>query len=100
MSQSLTLRFRLRSPQLLQTIRQHTGDGTRATTRELADLAGVHPSFIGKLLKGEQETVAAKVAFAISGRCGVDLLVLWEPVERTTTPALRSGPLPIAAAAH
>ncbi|MGW4695212.1 helix-turn-helix domain-containing protein [Kitasatospora cineracea] len=85
--QTLTLRFRLRSPQLLQTIREHTGDGTRATTRELAELANVHPSFIGKLLKGEQETVTAKVAFAISGRCGVDLLVLWSPVQRTAAAA-------------
>lgn len=78
-------RFRLRSPDLLRTLLRHTGDGTRATTREIANLAGVHPSFIGKLLKGEQETVTFEVASAICHRIGVDLLVLWFPDERTAS---------------
>lgn len=83
MPSTLTLRFRLRAPQLLRQLMLHTGDGTRATVRELADVARVHHSFVGKLLAGEQETVTVGVAAAISGRIGVDLLVLWAPVERT-----------------
>jgi transcriptional regulator with XRE-family HTH domain len=61
----------------------HTGDGSRATVRDLADVAGVHHSYIGKLIIGEQATVTVEVASAIADRLGVDLLVLWEPVERT-----------------
>jgi transcriptional regulator with XRE-family HTH domain len=84
---TLTLRFRLRNPQLLRELMKHTGDGTRTTVRELADVAGVHHSFIGKLLAGDQETVTIGVAAAISGRIGVDLLILWSPVERADTAA-------------
>lgn len=83
LSNTLTLRYRLRSPQLLRDLMQHTGDGTRTTTRELAALARVHHSFIGKLLAGEQETVTAEVATSLAARIGVDLLILWSPVERT-----------------
>ncbi|MFB7910144.1 XRE family transcriptional regulator [Kitasatospora sp. NPDC056076] len=96
MSHTLTLRYRLRSPRLLRDLMQHTGDGTRTTTRELAALAQVHHSFIGKLLAGEQETVTADVAMSMSGRIGVDLLILWAPVERTD--ASRHG-MPVAAVA-
>lgn len=84
MSSTSTPRFRLRNPELLQTLMQHTGDGTRTTIRDLADHAGVHHSFIGKVATGEQETVTAEVATAVSRRIGVDLLVIWAPAERTT----------------
>lgn len=87
MSHTLTLRFRLHDPQLLRVLMKRTGDGTRATVRELAEIAGVHHSFIGKLLAGDQETVSIGVATAISGRIGVDLLILWTPVERAATAA-------------
>ncbi|NUQ95603.1 MAG: hypothetical protein HOY79_03235 [Streptomyces sp.] len=89
MSNTLTLRYRLRSPRLLRDLMQHTGDGTRTTTRELAALAQVHHSFIGKLLAGEQETVTVDVAVSMAARIGVDLLILWSPVERTD--ASRTG---------
>nr|BFD90670.1 hypothetical protein KitaXyl93_20300 [Kitasatospora sp. Xyl93] len=84
MSNTLTVRFQLRSSELLRTLMQHTGDGTRTTTRELAQVAGVHHSFVGKLLIGAQETATAEVAGAIADRIGVDLLILWAPAERTT----------------
>jgi hypothetical protein len=89
LSNTLMPRYRLRSSRLLRDLMQHTGDGTRTTTRELAQLADVHPSFIGKLITGAQETVDANVATAVAGRIGVDLLILWSPVERTD--ASRNG---------
>lgn len=62
---------------------QNTGDGTRATVRDLAEHAGCHPSHIGELLTGEQETASYEHTAGICARIGVDLLVLWTPVERT-----------------
>jgi len=82
LSSALTPRFRLRDPGLLRTLMRHTGDGTKTTVRELAECSGVHHSFIGKLIAGEQETVTVDVGAAISRRIGVDLLILWAPVER------------------
>lgn len=66
---------------------KHTGDGSRATVRDLAKCAGVHPSLISELLRGEQRTASAEVAAAISKRIGTDLLVLWVPDQRTATVA-------------
>jgi plasmid maintenance system antidote protein VapI len=68
---------------------QHTGDGTRTTVRELANCAGVHHSFIGKLVAGEQETVTEDVAKHVAQRIGVDLLVLWVPTQRADTASRR-----------
>lgn len=76
-------RFRLHSRDLLRTLMQHTGDGTRTTIRDLAKAVGVHPSHIGELLTGAQNTASAEVAAAIAARIGVDLLVLWTPAQRT-----------------
>lgn len=80
-------RMRLRDPDLLRTLMEATGDGTRATVRDLADAAGTQPSTIGKLLTGERMTVPASTAAGICRRIGVDLLVLWAPAERTLTGA-------------
>jgi hypothetical protein len=77
----------LHDPDLLRRLMRRTGDGTRTTVRELAKLAAVHHSIVGKLVAGDQETTTAEVAAAISGRIGVDLLVLWTPVERTAASA-------------
>lgn len=74
---------------------KHTGDGTRTTVRDLADHAGCHYSHIGELLNGGQETATYEHASAVCQRIGVDLLVLWSPVERTD--ASRHG-APIVAA--
>ena len=80
-------RMRLRSPDLLRTLMQHTGDGTRATVRDLATAAEVAPSHIGELLTGTQATASAATAASVAARIGVDLLVIWEPAERTATGA-------------
>lgn len=75
-------RMRLRDPDLLRRLMQHTGDGSRATIRDLAASAGVHPSHIGELLTGAQDTASADVAAGVAQRVGVDLLVIWTPAER------------------
>ncbi len=90
-------RMRLRDPDLLRTLMQHTGDGSRATVRDLADAADVHPSLVGRLLTGDQSTVPAEAAAGVCRRVGVDLLVLWAPAERTLTGA--PDPAPLAAVA-
>lgn len=77
-------RFRLHDPELLRTLMQHTGDGSRTTVRDLARCAGVHPSYISELLRGEQRTASAEAAAKVAQRIGVDVLVLWAPDERTT----------------
>ncbi|WP_245984303.1 XRE family transcriptional regulator [Streptomyces tateyamensis] len=76
-------RFQLHDPDLLRTLMRRTGDGTRTSVRDLAKVAGVHASHVGELLTGHQKTATGEVAAAISGRIGVDLLVLWTPAERT-----------------
>lgn len=85
-------RFQLHDPALLRILMRRTGDGTRTTVRDLAKHAGCHPSHIGELVKGHQKTAAADVAAAISGRIGVDLLVLWSPAERTNNAADQGVP--------
>ncbi|MFI6117431.1 hypothetical protein [Kitasatospora sp. NPDC051164] len=76
---------------------KHTGDGTHTTVRDLARHAGCHYSHIGELLNGSQETATFERASAVCSRIGVDLLVLWSPVERTD--ASRNGvPLIVVAA--
>ncbi|MER8158108.1 helix-turn-helix transcriptional regulator [Streptomyces sp. NPDC094472] len=62
---------------------KRTGDGSRTTVRDLAKCAGVHPSYISEVLRGEQQTVSSEVAAAVARRIGTDLLVLWVPYERT-----------------
>jgi hypothetical protein len=61
---------------------QNTGDGTRTSARDLASHAGCHFSHIGELMNGDQETATYEHALAVAGRIGVDLLVLWSPVQR------------------
>lgn len=85
-------RFQLHDPDLLRTLMRRTGDGTRTTVRDLAKVAGVHASHVGELLTGHQKTAAADVAAAISGRIGVDMLILWTPAERTNNAAEQEIP--------
>lgn len=85
MTDTPSLRWRLRNPELLRTLMQNTGDGSRATVRDLAEHAGCYPSHIGELLTGEQETASYEHATGVCARIGVDLLVLWAPVERSDT---------------
>jgi plasmid maintenance system antidote protein VapI len=74
--------YRLRSPDLLRQLMQHTGTGDKVTIRELARAAGIHHSTVGELVKGDQETTNYAAAQRLSARIGVDLLVLWIPAQR------------------
>lgn len=87
-------RMRLRDPALLRQLMEHTGDGTRATVRDLAAAAEVHASIIGRLLTGAQTTAPAEAAAGVAARIGVDLLVLWTPAERTVTGAPAPAGIP------
>lgn len=71
------------SPDLLCQLMERTGDGRPVSVRELARVAGCHPSKIGHLRTGERETADETEAPAIARRLGVDLLVLWKPTGRT-----------------
>lgn len=87
-------RHRLVNADLLRQLMQRTGTGSRISIRELADAAGVPHGTIGNLLTGEQCTVPAGKAAAIARVIGVDVLILFEPLGRSTgdevAPALRS----------
>ncbi|MFP8959993.1 hypothetical protein ACLIYP_05385 [Streptomyces nanhaiensis] len=78
------LRYRPVDRDMLRRIMQRTGDGSRASMRDIAEVAGVASSLIAEVLSGEQDTVSPDVAEAWSARVGCDLLVLWLPVQRTT----------------
>ena len=75
-------RWRLRSPDLLRTLMQHTGDGSRVSIRELAEHVGCAPSHIHKLLMEKQETVSYEHVASMCERLGVVLLVLAAPETR------------------
>jgi transcriptional regulator with XRE-family HTH domain len=87
-------RHRLVNADLLRQLMQRTGTGSRISIRDLADAAGVPHGTIGNLLTGEQYTVPADKAAAIARVIGVDVLILFEPLGRSTggefTPTLRS----------
>jgi hypothetical protein len=76
--------YMLVSPELLVQLMERTGDGRSVSVRELARVAGCHPSKIGHLRTGERETADEDEAPAIAKRLGVDLLVLWKPTGRTS----------------
>jgi plasmid maintenance system antidote protein VapI len=78
-----TPQYRLRSPDLLRQLMQHTGNGQRVSIRELAKSARIHHSTVGELVKGDQQCTSADTASAIAQRIGVDLLVLWTPAQRS-----------------
>ena len=66
----------------LQMLMERTGTGDSVTTRELAKSAGVAHGTIGALMSGAQRVVPEHKARAIAARLGVDLLVLFIPMER------------------
>lgn len=70
---------------LIRQLMQRTGDGAPVTVRQLAKAAGVPHGTIGNLLTGQQETVPGPAAHAMAHRLGVDLLVAFQPVCRSTT---------------
>ncbi|MEU3507604.1 helix-turn-helix transcriptional regulator [Streptomyces longwoodensis] len=81
------------SPDLLCQLMERTGDGRPVSVRELARVAGCHPSKIGHLRTGERSTADENEAPAIARRLGVDLLVLWAPTGRTVEAPAESLPM-------
>lgn len=78
------LRYKLVSIQLLELLMERIGTGESVNIRELAERAGVPHGTIGNLLTGEQGGVFSDAAERIAAAIGVDLLILWIPVERAT----------------
>jgi transcriptional regulator with XRE-family HTH domain len=74
--------YKLVSADLLRTLMQRTGTGAAVSVRKLADKAGVPHGTIGNLLTGDQESVIEPTARRIAGVIGVDVLVLFIPMER------------------
>ncbi|MFJ1653662.1 helix-turn-helix domain-containing protein [Streptomyces sp. NPDC088337] len=66
----------------LQLLMERTGTGDAVTSRELATRSGVPHGTIGALMSGAQQTVPEEKAKAITAALGVDLLVLFIPMER------------------
>lgn len=66
----------------LKLLMERTGTGKAVSGRELAAAAGVAHGTIGALMSGAQRVVPEPKAKAIASVLGVDLLVLWVPMER------------------
>ncbi|WP_259470931.1 helix-turn-helix transcriptional regulator [Streptomyces sp. ZS0098] len=66
----------------LKLLMERTGTGDAVTSRDLAEAAGVAHGTIGALMNGTQRVVPERKARAIAARLGVDLLVLFIPMER------------------
>ncbi|MFI0768565.1 helix-turn-helix domain-containing protein [Streptomyces sp. NPDC021218] len=75
---------KLLDPELMQRLMQRTGTGAKITIRELAEAVGVPHGTIGNLLTGEQASVPGDVADRITRAIGVDLLILFSPVGRSS----------------
>ncbi|WP_432114049.1 helix-turn-helix domain-containing protein [Streptomyces sp. S1] len=73
------------TPDRLRMLMERTGTGEPVTSRELAEAAGIAHGTVGALMSGAQRTVPEAKAKAISAVLGVDLLVLWVPMERAGT---------------
>lgn len=84
------LLYRLVSPELLRMLMRRTGTGAPVSVRALAAKAGLPHGTVGNLLTGEQESVAEESARRIAGVIGVDVLVLFIPMERAEANA--AGP--------
>jgi transcriptional regulator with XRE-family HTH domain len=66
----------------LKLLMERTGTGESITSRELAEAVGIAHGTIGALMSGAQRTVPEHKAKAIAAALGIDLLVLWVPMER------------------
>lgn len=66
----------------LKLLMERTSTGQPITSRGLASAAGVAHGTIGALMSGTQRVVPEDKAKAITGALGVDLLVLFVPMER------------------
>lgn len=76
------LLYRLVSPALLRTLMRRTGTGEALSVRSLAARSGVGRGTIGNLLTGEQESIPEESARKIAAVIGVDILILWVPMQR------------------
>jgi transcriptional regulator with XRE-family HTH domain len=77
-----TTMYAVANSDLLRLLMERTGTGEAVTSRELAEAVGVAHGTIGGLMSGAQRVVAEPKAKAIAAALGVDLLVLWIPMER------------------
>ncbi|MFJ3097411.1 XRE family transcriptional regulator [Streptomyces hydrogenans] len=82
--------YRLVSTELLKTLMRRTGTGAPVSVRTLARKAGLPHGTVGNLLTGVQTAVSEESAHKIAGVIGVDLLVLFVPMQRAD--ANRSSP--------
>ncbi|MDX3679470.1 helix-turn-helix domain-containing protein [Streptomyces scabiei] len=74
--------YAVASSDLLKLLMERTGTGEAVTSRELAEAVGIAHGTIGGLMSGAQRVVPEPKAKAIAAALGVDLLVLWVPMER------------------
>lgn len=77
--------YKLVDRELMRTLMQRTGTGGGVSVRELAADVRLPHGTIGNLLSGYQTTQPYDKALAIAQRIGVDLLILWTPIERSLT---------------
>ncbi|MDV5145872.1 helix-turn-helix domain-containing protein [Streptomyces sp. SBC-4] len=73
---------RLVNPELLRLIMRRTGTGARLSIRQLAEIVDIPHQAVGRLLTGEQTDMDGTTALAIASAVGVDLDVLWIPIQR------------------
>lgn len=88
----MSVRYDLRSKQILRWVMDHPGRGAPYTTRSLGDRIGKHHSLIGHLLTGERRDCDADVAHAISEAVGVAVLVLFAPPASPNPNATATNP--------
>ncbi|MGW5126713.1 helix-turn-helix domain-containing protein [Streptomyces sp. NPDC004069] len=82
MSESPPTMYAVVSGDRLKTLMERTGTGESITSRELAAAAGVAHGTIGALMSGAQRLAPEDKAKAIAAVLGIDLLVLFIPMER------------------
>ncbi|NUS74960.1 MAG: helix-turn-helix transcriptional regulator [Streptomyces sp.] len=74
--------YAVASSDRLKMLMERTGTGQPITSRGLAEAAGVAHGTIGALMSGAQRAVPEDKAKLIVAALGVDLLVLFVPLER------------------
>jgi hypothetical protein len=75
--------YAVHSGDRLKTLMERTGTGESISSRGLATAAGVAHGTVGALMAGTKRTVPEPSAKAIASALGVDLLVLFVPMERS-----------------
>lgn len=77
-----TTMYALVSGDRLKMLMERTGTGQRISAEGLARAVGVSKGTIGALMSNAQRIIGEPKAKAIAAALGVDLLVLWIPMER------------------